>query len=324
MSLHLPSGVRWSGPFVATLLLSIVALFFVFRDGVPMLLALARPSADPERVDVTTPLLTKHAEVSTLNEKRLENRYLFSMPPNWKRKAPPPPPPPPRQEDLPPPPPPPPPAEYSGPKPIGLFGVSVYFEGGKTIDLGKESEGVTVVEIVSSWQLKLQHKGKVYDVTFGQRVPDDVFRQLGPRGTVPGINPAPIAGTPSSGTPPSSSGAARPSDASAPAPVSARTPPPVSGPEAEPGSPGRATEPPAPGAAGLRTAHAGAGDGKQTAPEPIPDDTIRQMTPEQARVALQRLSQAASTPDLDEATLTRLRREMELVAARLRERSSAR
>jgi hypothetical protein len=317
MNLRLPSGVRWSGPFVATLLLSAMALVFVVRDGFPMLLALVRPSASVEQVDVITPLLAKHAEVSTLNEKRLENRYLFSMPPNWKRKAPPPPPPPPRQEDLPPPPPPPPPAEYSGPRPIGLFGATVYFEGGKTIDLGKESDGVTVVEIVSSWQLKLQHKGKVYDVTFGQRPPEDVFRPLGTRSTPPGITPAPAAATPApaGAAPAGTSG-------SSPAPVSARTPPPPAGPHTEPGAPARDTATPAPEVGGLRTAHAG---GERAAvPEPLSDDAIRQMTQEQARVALQRLAQAAATPDLDEATTTRLRREMELVAGRLRERPSAR
>ncbi|MBL9140828.1 MAG: hypothetical protein JNK53_03075 [Phycisphaerae bacterium] len=307
-------GSRWSGQLIATVLLCAIALVFVVRDGFPMLVAFVRPSATPEKVDVTTPLLSKHAEVHSTNLKRLENRYLFSIPPNWKRKAPPPPPVVIPKDPPPPPPPPAPPAEYSGPKPIGMFGSSVYFDNGRNVELGKEGDGVTVVEIVSSWELKLKHKGKVYDVTFGQRLPEDLFKPPTSRGSVPGITggtaPSPeSASAAASATTPAATPATTP--AAAPAAASAATP-------AQPVTPPAAGGAPAPGDSGLKTAPATETVHPEI-PAPLAEIEIARMTLQQAEEALQRIVRAQAAPNVDEATQNRMKTEMELLAARIRE-----
>lgn len=336
---------RWSGHLVATVLLSAIALVVVVRDGFPMLMAIIRPSADAAKVDSTTPLLAKHAEVHGTNLKRLENRYLFSIPPNWKRKAPPPPPPPPvPREPVAPPPPPPPPADYTGPKPIGMFGSAVYFQDGNAIELGKESGGVKVVEIVSTWELKLQHKGKVYDVSFGNRLPDDLFRAPASRSSVPGITSGPSGST---GTGSGASGASNAAPGAAPGAATGASPGGATGrsagaesqtaggapvaPPAGSASPSTdpAAQPEATPPAGGETPPAGAGSDLKAAPATetvlpevpaaITEAAISGMSLTQAEEALQRIVNVQSRSDIDADTLTRLRAEMELLVARIRQ-----
>jgi hypothetical protein len=187
INLQLPSGVRWSGIMVAGTLVACVATWEVAQHGVPLVVALFRPAADPKDVDTTTPLLTLHDQAHSLYRRRFEGRSLFFAPSDWKRKVPPAPPAPP---PAPPPPPPPAPVEYTGPKPIGLFGTVVYFEGGRTVELGKEGDGVMVVEIVSPWQLKLRHKDRVYDVPVGSKPNETLFKPLDSATTPSGLTPA--------------------------------------------------------------------------------------------------------------------------------------
>lgn len=308
--LHLPTGVRWSWPLVGTGLLCAVALGFAVREGYPLVVALIQPSADLAKVDVTTPLLDKHQEVHSMLEKRVENRYLFSIPPNWKRKAPPPPPPTPRPvEPIKPPEPPPPPANYTGPAVAGIFGSTVYFKSGKTADVGKEVEGVTVVEIVSSWKLKLKHMGKVYDVTFGEPLPDDLFKPSSQRApSVPGLtltNPPSAPG--STTTPPGAAssttapttGGAQPAGATQPGAAPARAVPP-----AEPVAPPSPSVQPASGSAGV--------------PEPLDEGKLKTMKRDDLQTALRQRAVVVDSKDIDETTRSRLRSEMEVIEGLLR------
>lgn len=204
--LDLPSGIRWSPMLIATAIAGVAGAFVVVDHGFPLFVDLFRSSSTVESVDVTTPLLTQHDETHGLYERRFEGRSLFFAPPDWKRKVPPPPPPPPPQ---PPPPPPPPPTDYMGPKPIGMLGSSVYFEGNKVMEIGKESDGVTVLEVISPWQLKIKHKGKVYDVAVGQKPNDTLFKPI-TTATPPSGVTVTAGGSTSPTTSPGSGAAAKP------------------------------------------------------------------------------------------------------------------
>ena len=189
--LDLPSGIRWSPMLIATAIAGVAGAFVVVDHGFPLFVDLFRSSSTVESVDVTTPLLTQHDETHGLYERRFEGRSLFFAPPDWKRKVPPPPP----------------PTEYMGPKPIGMLGSAVYFEGNKVMEIGKESDGVTVLEVISPWQLKIKHKGKVYDVAVGQKPNDTLFRPITTATPPSGVTVTAGGSTPPA-TSPGSSGAA--------------------------------------------------------------------------------------------------------------------
>lgn len=191
--MQLPSGVRWSGTMAAALLAGCAGAWVIVAHGVPVLVDLFRPSVQVEAVDVTTPLLAQHEETHGLYGRRLEGRSLFFAPSDWKRKPPPPPPPPP---PAPPPPPPAPPVDYAGPRPIGLLGSTVFLEGGRSVQVGTESEGVLVEEVVSPWELRIRNKGKTYSVPFGQRPNEALFTPLSSASTPSGITVAPAAARP--------------------------------------------------------------------------------------------------------------------------------
>ncbi len=320
LEIKMPSGVRWSGQLIATVAVCAVALVIVAREGIPALVAVVRPAADPAKVDVTTPLLAKHQEVSALNRDRLRGRYLFFPPQDWKRKVPPPPPPPPPPKDPPPPVIQPPPITYSGPKPIGMLGSTVFFEGGKTIELGKESDGVTVVEIVSTWELKLKHKEKVYDVSFGTSLSDDLFRPASHRAAIPGITLSPGTtgeGRTDEGMPGAAASVRQPVDA-LPNPAFPNPPAPTGAPEA----PGRATPPEtpvAPAAAGNPSAAAGANAAPEI-PPPLTKAGIQAMTRDEARQMVASMARLPNSPGIDEATKARLKQELEWLGERLRQR----
>lgn len=298
LTARLPSGVRWSGQLIATILLCLVALYFVVRDGLPVVLAAVQPSADPAAVDTTTPLLAKYNAAHDTNRRRIEGRAMFFAPPDWKRKAPPPPPPPPPQPT---PPPPPPPETYSGKKPIGILGSTVFFEGGTTIDLGKESDGIKVVEIMTSWKVKLHHLKKDYEVTLGTKPDENLFKPASARSTsVPGIITGSASGTgagTAAGTAPgASSGAAG-------APAGAATA----------GAPAGAA---APGAS--RAAPAAAAAGATAVPPALTEDGVKKMTVEEAQAAMTRIRAALESADLDEDTRARLSNEVEWLSVRMR------
>jgi hypothetical protein len=324
MEVKMPSGVRWSGQLIATVAVCAVAIVIVAREGIPTLVAVVRPAADPAKVDVTTPLLAKHQETSALNRDRLRGRYLFFPPQDWKRKIPPPPPPPPPPKDPPAPVVQPPPVTYTGPKPIGMLGATVFFEGGKTIELGKESEGVTVVEIVSTWELKLKHKEKVYDVSFGTSLSDDLFKPSTQRTSIPGITIS--SGTSGESQSEGASGAAasvRPPVDALPNPAFPNPPAPAGAPAA----PGRAAPPetPVPPAAAGSPSAAPGGSSAPTGeapeiPPPLTKAGIQAMTRDAARQMVASMARLPNAPGIDEATKSRLKQELEWLGERLRQR----
>jgi hypothetical protein len=68
-----------------------------------------------------------------------------------------------------------------------MLGSTVYLEGGRTITVGKETDGVTLLEVTSPWLIRVKHKGKEYDVEIGQSPGDAIFRPLTPGSLPPGV-----------------------------------------------------------------------------------------------------------------------------------------
>lgn len=318
MKLHLPSGIKWSGLLVATAVCSAAGAVVLVTRAVPLLSDLLRPSADIAAVDVTTPLLAQHEETHSLYEKRFEGRSLFFAPPDWKRKLPPAPPPPP---PAPPPPPPPPPVDYTGPKVVGMLGNTVYFEGGRSGEVGKETEGVTVLEVVSPWELKVKHKGKEYAVVVGLKPNESVFQPLTTASTPSGVTVTPATGGGSST--PAQDAAAGKSD-----PLSRLAPAPGAGTGSGSSAAGTGAAVGATAAAGSAPqAGAAAGAALDAAPAapvpPIPTPltarAVAQMNVEAARKALSTVAAARGRGDLSATDQQRLEHEEQMLTAKLEE-----
>lgn len=198
LQFQLPSGIRWSGMLVATVLCASAGAVVLVQHSAPLLLDIFRPSTSIDAVDVTTPLLAQHETTQGTYESRFAGRSLFFAPQDWKRKIPPPPPPPPPS---PPPPPPQAPTEYSGPKVVGMLGSTVYLEGARTVEIGKDSEGITLVEIISPWMVKIRHKGKEYEVAVGQKMNEANFKPLTNASTPSGVTVESATGAKAGGIP---------------------------------------------------------------------------------------------------------------------------
>ena len=328
LQFQLPSGIRWSGMLVATVLCASAGAVVLVQHSVPLLLDIFRPSASIDAVDVTTPLLAQHETTQGTYESRFAGRSLFFAPQDWKRKIPPPPPPPPPS---PPPPPPQAPTEYSGPKVVGMLGSTVYLEGARTVEIGKDAEGITLVEIISPWMVKIRHKGKEYDVAVGQKMNEANFKPLTSASTPSGVTVEPATGAGGVGirsgsgsagtmgtktaTPPGAAGAVAGAGASG---IQSGTGP--NGAAAGAGGPAGAA-----GAAGA----VGAAGAAETAPvlnstsavPPIPPATtqaaVSRMEIEPARTALAQVAAARARPDLNDATRQRLDAEEQWLVQRL-------
>jgi hypothetical protein len=274
---------------------------------------------------------------------------LFFAPQDWKRKIPPPPPPPPPS---PPPPPPQAPTEYTGPKVVGMLGSTVYLEGARTVEIGKDAEGITLVEIISPWMVKIRHKGKEYDVAVGQKMNEANFKPLTSANTPSGVTVEPATGAGGVGTrsgaspagtmvtktatPPGAAGAVAGAGAGgnpsgtgsngAAAGVSgaART-------GGASGAAGAGGAPVAGGASGAdgATEAGGASGAAETAPTlnstpavpPIPAATtqvaVSRLEMEPARTALAQVAAARGRPDLNDVTRQRLEAEEQWLVQRL-------
>jgi hypothetical protein len=313
---------------VATVLCASAGAVVLVQHSVPLLLDIFRPSASIDAVDVTTPLLAQHETTQGTYESRFAGRSLFFAPQDWKRKIPPPPPPPPPS---PPPPPPQAPTEYSGPKVVGMLGSTVYLEGARTVEIGKDAEGITLVEIISPWMVKIRHKGKEYDVAVGQKMNEANFKPLTSASTPSGVTVEPATGAGGVGirsgsgsagtmgtktaTPPGAAGAVAGAGASG---IQSGTGP--NGAAAGAGGPAGAA-----GAAGA----VGAAGAAETAPvlnstsavPPIPAATtqaaVSRMEIEPARTALAQVAAARARPDLNDATRQRLDAEEQWLVQRL-------
>jgi len=331
---QLPSGIRWSGMLVATVLCASAGAVVLVQHSAPLLLDVFRPSASIDAVDVTTPLLAQHETTQGTYESRFAGRSLFFAPQDWKRKIPPPPPPPPPS---PPPPPPQAPTEYSGPKVVGMLGSTLYLEGARTVELGKEAEGITLVEIISPWMVKIRHKGKEYDVAVGQKMNEANFKPLTSASTPSGVTVEPATGVGGvgirSGTGPAGTTASKtatpPGATAAVAGAGAGGIPSGTGANgAAAGAGGSTGVGGAAGASGA-TGAGGAPGAAETAPvlnstsavPPIPAATtqvaVSRLEMEPARTALAQVAAARGRPDLNDATRQRLEAEEQWLVQRL-------
>lgn len=334
LQFQLPSGIRWSGMLVATVLCASAGAVVLVQHSAPLLLDVFRPSTSIDAVDVTTPLLAQHETTQGTYESRFSGRSLFFAPQDWKRKIPPPPPPPPPS---PPPPPPQAPTEYSGPKVVGMLGSTVYLEGARTVEIGKDAEGITLVEIISPWMVKIRHKGKEYDVAVGQKMNEANFKPLTSASTPSGVTVEPATGAGGVGIRSGTGSAGTTASKTA-------TPPGATGAVAGAGAggipSGTGTNGAAAGASGNSgvggTAGAGGASGAggtagaaETAPvlnstsavPPIPAATtqvaVSRLEMEPARTALAQVAAARGRPDLNDATRQRLEAEEQWLVQRL-------
>ncbi len=340
LQFQLPSGIRWSGMLVATVLCASAGAVVLVQHSAPLLLDVFRPSASIDAVDVTTPLLAQHETTQGTYESRFEGRSLFFAPQDWKRKIPPPPPPPPPS---PPPPPPQAPTEYSGPKVVGMLGSTVYLEGARTVEIGKDAEGITLVEIISPWMVKIRHKGKEYEVAVGQKMNEANFKPLTNASTPSGVTVEPVTGAGGVGTrsgaspagTPASKAAMPPGAGGAVASAGAGGVPSGSGANraaaAADGATGTGGASSAGGSTGTggATGASGATGAAETAPvlnstsavPPIPTATtqaaVARMEMEPARTALAQVAAARGRPDLNDATRQRLEAEEQWLLQRL-------
>jgi len=214
-----------------------------------------------------------------------------------------------------------------------MLGTAVFFEGGKSIELGKEFDGVTVVEIVSPWLLKLKHKTKLYDVAVGLKPSESIFLPLGSAMPPSGITVGGSTDRAGSGSGLSGAGAtgapaaagATPAPAAPPATPNRRDPatrgsgaapardPAAAGAAPSPAGAPSAPEGSAPGAAGtLQAAPA-----VTPPPAPLTTGQIARMDRAAIRVALDAIATAKGLPNLDEATAQRLDTEQDLLMQRL-------
>ena len=301
------------------------------------------PSADPKDVRAFDAQLARHEAAMDLARSRFDGRSLFVMPAPPYRPPPPPPP-------MPPEPPPPPkpvvpaaPAEYSGPKPMGMIGKSVYFEGIPAVAVGEERDGLKVLSVEPPSHVRVSHRGGTYLVPVWD--PADLTalskREAGAASPIKSVKPvtegsgdggaagaggasgdganAGDTGAAGAGGQPAEGGRAgdggppregRAADAPSPAPPS--TPAPAN-PPAAPTPPAPTVTPPAASGAG-----GDIGVPRQEVPAPLTQGDVDAMTRREAQAALAAVSRARSIRDLDEATKTRLREEFDMLIKRVR------
>jgi hypothetical protein len=321
----LPPGFRPNAAFVVSAACVGTLAVTAFTALVDLTPAAIAPSADPKDVRAFDAQLARHEAAIELARSRFDGRSLFVMPAPPYRPPPPPPP-------LPPEPPPPPkpvtpaaPAEYSGPKPMGMIGGSVYFEGIPPVAVGEDRDGLKVLGVEPPSHVRVSHRGGTYLVPVWD--PSDLTslskREAGAASPIKSVKPEPDGsgdgGSAGNGGAARDIGAAgdggqpaegRAADAPAPAPPSTPTPAPQS------------TAPPAPTAPPPPAPPAGPGTDielpRGEVPAPLSQDDVDAMTRREAQAALAAVSRARGIRDLDEATRTRLREEFDMLIKRVR------
>lgn len=307
---RLPSGTRWSGHFVTSVLLVAVAAFAAVDGLVGVSTSLFTPgltSAD----DPLAPLLDESREYRELCVRRTEGRSLFTPPTPPPRPAPPTPPTPP----APPAPPPPPPAPtipttYTGPRPTGLMPTGVVFEGKSPLRVGESSGGVKVLAILDAKRVKLAHAGGEYEVDvfavpsladLSQPWRSVAMPESGATGVrlhveappVPPVTESDPEAQPAEGTPKETAPGVDPAEAAEEAARSGEAQPDPNAAEEVPGTVG-------------------------TVPEALSAEAVQAMTREEATQALIRIRDAKKDPELVPADRSRMDREQTLLIERLR------
>jgi hypothetical protein len=316
----LPPGFRPNAAFIVSAAclgtLATVAIISL-ADLAPAAIA---PSADPKDVRAFDAQLARHEAAIELSRARFDGRSLFVMPAPPYRPPPPPPP-------LPPEPPPPPkpvtppaPAEYGGPKPMGMIGSTVYFDGISALSVGQERDGLKVLSVEPPSHVRVSHRGGTYLVPVWD--PSDLTalskRETGAASPIKSVKPetdGPGAGGNAGDAGRAADGGqardGRAADAPAPAPQSPPAPPPAppapSAPQPAPSAP------PAPAGPGTDIELP-----RAEVPAPLSQADVDAMSRREAQAALAAVSRARSIRDLDDATRARLRGEFDMLIKRVR------
>jgi hypothetical protein len=338
----LPSGTRWSGPFIVSATAAVVCVWVVLTEALPMIATLFVPHADEGGASAVDRALERHQDLMKTSRDRFSGRSLFVMPPPPERRAPPAPPaPPPRIEPVEPPPPPPPPATYTGAPPKGAIGTTIVFDT-FSVRVGEEKNGIKVLGIEPPSNVRIEYMGGTYSVPIW--APTDlaklgtVSRASSPPGiervapSTPEVSPDPAPTPPEDPAPiePAAAVSVEPVEQSAPAPevaveprvdaapIPAPTPAPAPVPTQVPDpSPARAAATPAPPFSPVQPiAPASSVTPSSVLPEPLTAEQVRLMPQSQVVTALARVSRARQLPGLDAATQARLRQDFDLLRAR--------
>ncbi|MDA0802359.1 MAG: hypothetical protein O2819_01180 [Planctomycetota bacterium] len=292
----LPSGVRWSGPFIVALLSMAIGAVVVLDGVVSLFGSFTVPSPSPEGASLADAMAV-HDQFSDLCVRRTEGRSLFSPPSPPPRRvvvAPPPPPP------TPPPTPPTPPAplvppSYTGPEPVGMLPNAVIFKSAGTIRIGEESGGVKVLEVVDGRTIRLGHAGGIYLVdAFKKSTLDSISRPWTEAGLPDGVGTGirPLIQQPAD--PGSEEGEDTRGERSAEDPEAAL--------------PSAANDP---AAAEATPSVEGA------VPEPISEESVSAMSREDAIAALMRIRDAKNNPQLSPSDRSRMELEQKLLLQHL-------
>lgn len=332
----LPPGFRPNAAFIvsaACIGTLAVTAFTALVDLTPTAIA---PSADPKDVRAFDAQLARHEAAIELARARFDGRSLFVMPAPPYRPPPPPPPMPPE----PPPPPkpvaPPAPAEYSGPKPMGMIGSTVYFDGIPALSVGQDRDGLKVLSVEPPSHVRVSHRGGTYLVPVWD--PADLTalskREAGATSPIKSVRPV----TDGTGAPPAEGDAPAPGEASAkgegkgsgdgsqpsdggaanaPAPAQPQPAQPAPAAPAATPPPAAPAQPPAAPPAAPATG-SDIGLPRAEVPAPLSQADVDAMTRREAQAALAAVSRARSIRDLDEATRTRLRDEFDMLIKRVR------
>ena len=326
----LPPGFRANAAFIVSAACVGTLAVSAFTALVDLTPAAIAPSADPKDVRAFDAQLARHESAIELARARFDGRSLFVMPAPPYRPPPPPPPMPPE----PPPPPkpvtPPAPAEYSGPKPMGMIGSTVYFDGIPALSAGQDRDGLKVISVEPPSHVRVSHRGGTYLVPVWD--PSDLTalskREAGTTSPIKSVKPVTEgAGAPAEGdasgqgsAPATGDGKGAPDGAQAGDGRAADAPPPATAPSV-PSTPPPAPAPPAqPPATPPAASGAGSDVGLPRAevPAPVSQADVDAMTRREAQAALAAVSRARSIRDLDEATRTRLREEFDMLIKRVR------
>ncbi len=323
---NLPSGTRWSGPFIVSGLAVFLGSWVLLGEAMPILGTLLVPHGNEGERSATDRALERHQDLMKTSRDRFAGRSLFVMPPPPERKAPPaPPPPPPRVEPVDPPPPLAPPATYTGSAPKGVIGTTVLFDT-FSVRVGEEKNGIKVIGIEPPSNVKIEHMGGSYSVPIWTPTDWSKLGAISHAATPSGIQSVPSPAVAPEPVPePVAELVPTPEPALVAEPAVLSTDPPASPPvvvEPPPPSPPQPVRPAA--AASLATpytpARAIAGPSSVVPPTAIPDpltpEQIRLMSQAQVTAAIAQVSRARQQPGLDAATQGRLRQEFDLLRAR--------
>ena len=276
-------GVRIPSLAIASAAALVITAFVVIGGLLGVLGASFESGVEADDANVVDKLLASNSLLVT-SEDRFTGRSIFYIPKAPRLPAPPPPPPPPpvvTERPAPPPPPPPSiPSTYGGPDVTGILGMDVFFDNGKRIPEGSESDGVEVIEIESPFNVRLGWRGGTFTVSlFSEELPEfftePPFANGGPSDLLTlEVAPANEAVTPRAPTRP------------------------------RPGSSGAI-----PGPNSRTTVEV---------PEPLTQDALEKMDRMQAIQTLTQINSALRLPDLDSETQERLGEERLMIQERIR------